>query len=169
MTALRGILIFALAGSLFVGGAEASIADNCSSLSDCFFTLSTALLVAALLAFLLAFLISGGGTGLFAFAGVGATGASSAAYTAMANAAVAAAAAAAAAHAAGRISSMSHGGTPGNNSAQNREYRHALKEVERRIGRKLDEWERRLAHNIVSGQNYGYHGMIDAIIGELGL
>uniref|UniRef100_UPI001B8D46F3 hypothetical protein n=1 Tax=Allorhizocola rhizosphaerae TaxID=1872709 RepID=UPI001B8D46F3 len=75
-------------------------ADNCSGLSDCLFTIAAALLVVALLALLIAFLIGSGGTGMFAFAGLGGAFGSSAAASAAAawwtSAAISAAQAAAA-------------------------------------------------------------------------
>lgn len=150
--------------------ATPAFADNCSGLSDCFYTLAAALLVAALLALLIAFLIGSGGTGLFAFAGIGSMGGASAAAMAAwwANAAAAVAAAAAASAAAGTILQMSSGGTPGNNSAQNKQFRDAVREAERRLGRKLHPREIRRVHDDISGQDLGYHEIIDTILSMFG-
>ncbi|HBL58646.1 MAG TPA: hypothetical protein DDZ80_09055 [Cyanobacteria bacterium UBA8803] len=60
------------------------------------------------------------------------------------------------------------GGTPGNNQAQNRQFRGAVQEIERRIGRKLSKDEIRQLHDTITGQNYGYHEIVEEGIGMFG-
>jgi hypothetical protein len=151
-----------------LSGATPAFADNCGSLSDCFFTIAGALAVTAALALLLAFLIGSGGTGLFALAGGGALGGGSALASAAANAAAAAAAAAAVAAAAGTILQMSSSGTPGSNQAQNKQFRDAIREAERQLGKKLDKDQIRQIHDEITGQNMGYQEIVETIISMFG-
>jgi len=147
-------------------------ADNCGGLSDCLFTIAAALVVVALLALLIAFLIGSGGTGVFAFAGLGGAFGSSAAASAAAAwwtaAAVSAAQAAAAAAAAGTIVQMSSNGTPGNNQAQNKQFNDAVRSAERQLGRRLSKDEIRQVHDEITGQNMGYHEIIETILSMFG-
>jgi hypothetical protein len=63
---------------------------------------------------------------------------------------------------------MSSGGTPGNNQAQNKQFRDAVREAERELGRKLDKDEIRRVHDEISGQDMGYAEIIEAILGMFG-
>jgi amino acid transporter len=164
----RAAVVGAGVAAAVLGGASPARADNCGSLADCFFTIAGALLVAAALALLLAFIIGSGGTGLFALAGAGTLGGGAAVATALANAAAAAAAAAAASAAAGTIVQMSSSGTPGNNQAQNKQFRDAVREAERRLGRKLDKGQIRRVHDEITGQDMGYHDIVETIISMFG-
>ncbi|MFO0174162.1 MAG: DUF4157 domain-containing protein, partial [Aphanizomenon sp.] len=56
---------------------------------------------------------------------------------------------------------MSSKGTPGNNQAQNKQFADAIREIERRIGRKLSNGEIRRLHDAISGQDYGYHDIVE--------
>ena len=60
------------------------------------------------------------------------------------------------------------GGTPRNNQAQNRQFRSAVQEIERRIGKKLSKDEIRQLHDAISGQNYGYHEIVQEGIAMFG-
>jgi hypothetical protein len=159
----RALAVAGVLGALGLVFASPAAADNCGSLSDCFFTLAIALAVAAFLALLLAFIIASGGTGLFALAGVGTWGSATAVATALTNAAAAAAAASAAAAAAGTIAQMSSSGTPGNNQAQNKQFRDAIRAGEREIKRSLSKDEIRQVHDAISGENLGYHEIIEVV------
>ncbi len=70
--------------------------------------------------------------------------------------------------AAGAILMMSSGGTPGNNQAQNRQFKGAVREGERQIGRRLTKDEIRRVHDAISGQNYGYHEIVELIVEMFG-
>ncbi len=157
---------------LLIGAATSASpcwADNCSGLSDCFFTLAAALVVVALLALLIAFLLSSGGTGAFALAGFGSMGSSAAGLAAWwTNLAAAAAAASAAAAAAGTVVQMSSNGTPGNNEAQNKQFRDAVREAEHKLGRKLDKSETRRVHDEITGENMGFHEIVQTILAMFG-
>jgi hypothetical protein len=161
--AARALAVAGVLGALGLVFASPAAADNCGSLSDCFFTLAIALAVAAFLALLLAFIIGSGGTGLFALAGVGTWGSATAVATALTNAAAAAAAASAAAAAAGTIAQMASSGTPGNNQAQNKQFRDAIRAAEKDIGRSLSKDEIRQVHDAISGENLGYHEIIEVV------
>ncbi|MBL8055707.1 MAG: hypothetical protein JNK29_03365 [Anaerolineales bacterium] len=52
-------------------------------------------------------------------------------------------------------------GTPGSNIEQNRQFRAAMREIERRLGRQLSRDEQRRLHDAVTGQDYGYHEIVD--------
>jgi len=165
--AARGMASFGLAVAALSLQAPAALADNCSGLSDCFYTLAAALLIAALLALLIAFLLGTGGGGGLVLAGFG-TMTEAAVAASWANAAAAAAAAAATAAAAGQILEMSSQGTPGNNQAQNRQFRDAVREAERDLGRKFNKDEIRRIHDEITGQNMGYHEIVEVIKGMFG-
>lgn len=70
--------------------------------------------------------------------------------------------------AAGLVLMMSSGGTPGNNQAQNRQFKGAVREGERQIGRRLTKDEIRQVHDAISGQNYGYHEIVKLIVEMFG-
>jgi membrane protein involved in colicin uptake len=55
--------------------------------------------------------------------------------------------------------------TPGNNQAQNKQFRDAVKDVEKQIGRKLSDTEKQQLHREISGQGYGYHDIVDTGVG----
>lgn len=55
---------------------------------------------------------------------------------------------------------MSSGGTPKSNKAQNKQFADAVREIEKRIGRKLSKDEIRRLHDAISGQDYGYHDIV---------
>jgi hypothetical protein len=63
---------------------------------------------------------------------------------------------------------MNSGGTPGNNQAQNKQFRDAVREIERRIGRRLSKDEIRRLHDSISGQNYGYQDIVEEGISMFG-
>jgi hypothetical protein len=63
---------------------------------------------------------------------------------------------------------MASSGTPGNNQAQNKQFRGAVREGERRIGRSLTKDEIRQVHDAISGQNYGYHEIVELIVEMFG-
>jgi hypothetical protein len=56
---------------------------------------------------------------------------------------------------------MGNSGTPGNNQAQNKQFNDAVREIERKIGRRLTPDEKRQLHDAISGQNYGYHEIVE--------
>ncbi|BDA67608.1 hypothetical protein RIVM261_090820 [Rivularia sp. IAM M-261] len=56
---------------------------------------------------------------------------------------------------------MSSEGTPKGNRAQNKQFTDAIREIEKLIGRKLSKREVRRLHDAISGQDYGYHGIIE--------
>ena len=59
-------------------------------------------------------------------------------------------------------------GTPGNNRAQNRQFDDAVQEIQRRIGRNLSADDRRQLHDSISGQNMGYHEIVEEGISLFG-
>jgi hypothetical protein len=63
---------------------------------------------------------------------------------------------------------MASSGTPGNNQAQNKQFRGAVREGERRIGRRLSKDEIRQVHDAISGRNYGYHEIVELIVDMFG-
>lgn len=52
-------------------------------------------------------------------------------------------------------------GCPKNNRDQNAQVKGALKEIERKIGRKLNKDDKEQLHRHISGWNYGYHEIIE--------
>ncbi|NBM18084.1 polymorphic toxin-type HINT domain-containing protein [Streptomyces sp. GC420] len=50
---------------------------------------------------------------------------------------------------------------PRGNQAENKEFNDALKKIERELGRQVTPAERRILHDRVSGQGYGYHRIIE--------
>jgi hypothetical protein len=56
-------------------------------------------------------------------------------------------------------------GTPGNNQEQNKQFRGAVREAEKQLGKKLSKKQQRMAHDAVSGQNFGFWGMVEEIVG----
>ncbi|MFF5898648.1 polymorphic toxin-type HINT domain-containing protein [Streptomyces argenteolus] len=50
---------------------------------------------------------------------------------------------------------------PRGNQAENREFKDALKEIERGLGRDVTPAERRMLHDRITGQGYGYHRIIE--------
>jgi len=115
----------------------------------------------------------GGGSGLLT--GPGAVAASPAGAVAGAGLGAGAGAAAgslltpAVASLADMILNMSNGNNkgdcPGNNQAQNKQFRDAVKNVEKQIGRKLSATEKQQLHREISGQGYGYHDIVDTGVG----
>jgi len=60
-----------------------------------------------------------------------------------------------------RASNAESRGTPRNNVAQNKEFKDAVKATERKLNRKLSKDEIRMLHDEVTGQNYGFHQIVD--------
>ena len=60
------------------------------------------------------------------------------------------------------------GGTPRNNRAQNRQFRGAVQEAQRRLGRRLTKPEIRRVHDEISGQNYSYREIVELIVDMFG-
>jgi len=125
----------------------------------------------------LAALLGSMGSGGLTWATAGAAGgAGAAAATATAQAIAAqaaaaaaqAAAAAAAAAAAGTVMQMAGNGTPGNNQAQNKQFRGAVQEAEGKLGRRLTKDEIRQVHDEISGQNYSYREIVDLVLDMFG-
>jgi hypothetical protein len=174
--------LIVIMGLLFIFDTPVVYADNCGSLSDCFFTLAIALAVIAAIAIIVAGIIAlpallaslGGllGGGGLALAGGGVLGGTAvvvpAAAVTAANIAAAAAAAAAASAAAGNILMMSSSGTPGSNQAQNRQFRGAVQEAQRKLGRRLSKDEIRRVHDEISKQGYGYKEIVELILDMFG-
>lgn len=52
-------------------------------------------------------------------------------------------------------------GTPGWNGPQNDQFKDAKKEIENKIGRRLSQDEEDKLHRYISGQNYGYHEVVE--------
>lgn len=52
-------------------------------------------------------------------------------------------------------------GTPKNNQAQNNQFKDAVKNIERNIGKKLTDKQIRELHNEISKQGYGYHDIVE--------
>jgi hypothetical protein len=174
-TILRVVRWFAVVGvgvlATVAFTATPAFADNCGSLSDCLFNIGLAVLVIAAIALLIALLLGSGGGGLLAFAGAAGTqqAAASAAAVAVTNQAMAAATAGAAAAAAGLVLQMSSGGMPGNNEKQNDQAADAVKEVQRRLGRRLNKDQIRQLHDELSelqgeGADMGFHEIIELAI-----
>ncbi len=60
------------------------------------------------------------------------------------------------------------GKTPRNNQAQNGQFEDAVKEIEKRIGRKLTQDEVRRLHEEISGQGYGFHDIVSLGVAMFG-
>jgi len=52
-------------------------------------------------------------------------------------------------------------GTPKSNGAQNAQFEDAVREIERKTGKRLSDGDRRKLHDQISGQNYGYHDIVE--------
>lgn len=52
-------------------------------------------------------------------------------------------------------------GTPGWNGPQNDQFKDAKKEIERKLGRELSKDEQKRLHREISGQDYGYHEIVE--------
>ncbi|MDF3144432.1 MULTISPECIES: hypothetical protein [unclassified Streptomyces] len=50
---------------------------------------------------------------------------------------------------------------PRGNQAENREFKDALREIERNLGRDITPAERRALHDRITGQGYGYHRIVE--------
>jgi len=59
-------------------------------------------------------------------------------------------------------------GTPRTNIAQNKQFNDAIKAAERQLGRTLSKDERSAVHREISGQDYGYHDIVDEVLGMFG-
>jgi hypothetical protein len=163
---------------LLVFDAPVAYADNCGSLSDCFYTIAAALAAIAALALIIAGLIalpallaalaSGGGAGLALVGGGTLGGAATVPAAVIVASNIAAAATAAASAASDIIMQMSGEGTPGSNQAQNKQFRDAIRQPERDLGRNLSKHEIRQVHDEITGQNMGFHEIVETIIGMFG-
>ena len=155
--------------------APVAYADNCGSLSDCFYTIAAALAAIAALALIIAGLIalpallaalaSSGGAGLALVGGRTLGGAATVPAAVIVASNIAAAATAAASDI---IMQMSGEGTPGSNQAQNKQFRDAIRQAERDLGRNLSKHEIRQVHDEITGQNMGLHEIVETIIGMFG-
>lgn len=52
-------------------------------------------------------------------------------------------------------------GTPKSNKAQNDQFKGAVKEIERKLGKKLTDKQIRELHDYASKQGYGYHDLVE--------
>ncbi len=52
-------------------------------------------------------------------------------------------------------------GTPRSSGAQNKQFRGAQKEIEKKLGRKLKDKEIRQLHDEISKKDYGYHDIVE--------
>lgn len=59
-------------------------------------------------------------------------------------------------------------GTPRTDIAQNKQFNDAIKAAERQLGRTLSKDERSAVHREISGQDYGYHDIVDEVLGMFG-
>jgi hypothetical protein len=59
-------------------------------------------------------------------------------------------------------------GTPRTNIAQNKQFNDAIKDGERQLGRTLSKDERSAVHREIGGQDYGYHDIVDEVLGMFG-
>jgi RsiW-degrading membrane proteinase PrsW (M82 family) len=59
-------------------------------------------------------------------------------------------------------------GTPGGNRRQNSQFRAAVREAERRLGRRLEDDEITRVHWEISGQNYGYRDIVEVVLDMFG-
>jgi protease prsW family protein len=60
------------------------------------------------------------------------------------------------------------GGTPRTNTAQNKQFRQAVQEGEKRIGRSLSKDERTRLHRAISGENLGYREIVEELVAMFG-
>jgi RHS repeat-associated protein len=61
------------------------------------------------------------------------------------------------------------GGTPGNNQAQNKQFRDAVREIEHRLGGiSLDKDQRRQLHDDITGQDMGYQEIVERGVAMFG-
>jgi hypothetical protein len=162
---------------LLVFDAPVAYAGNCGSLSDCFYTIAAALAAIAALALIIAGLIAlpallaalaSGGAGLALVGGGTLGGADTVPAAVIVASNIAAAAVAAAGAASDIIMQMSGEGTPGSNQAQNKQFRDAIRQAERDLGRNLSKHEIRQVHDEITGQNMGFHEIVETIIGMFG-
>lgn len=58
--------------------------------------------------------------------------------------------------------------TPRSNIAQNKQFNDARRAAERQLGRTLTKDERTAVHREISGQGYGYHDIVDEVLGMFG-
>ncbi len=63
---------------------------------------------------------------------------------------------------------MASAGTPGNNQAQNRQFRDAVRNAEKHLGRRLTKDEMRRVHDEITSQDFGFHEIVEAILGMFG-
>ncbi len=56
---------------------------------------------------------------------------------------------------------MSGGGTPGNNQAQNKQFKDACREIGRQLGTPLTKDQKTQLHRAISGENLGYHEIVE--------
>jgi hypothetical protein len=52
-------------------------------------------------------------------------------------------------------------GTPGNNNAQNKSFKGAVKKIEKELGRPLSKKEQRLLHEEITGRNYDFNTIVE--------
>ena len=52
-------------------------------------------------------------------------------------------------------------GTPQSNKEQKKQFEDAVKEIEKKLGKRLSDDERRAFHDRISGQGYGYHEIVE--------
>ena len=67
-----------------------------------------------------------------------------------------------------RVVQLAGDGTPKGNQAQNKQFRGAMAEIARKIGRKLTKDEQRQLHDAISGQDYGYHEIVEEGVAMFG-
>lgn len=60
---------------------------------------------------------------------------------------------------------MSSGGAPKGNKAQNKQFADAVREIGKRRGQPLSKDEIRRLHDAISGQDYGYHDIVEEGVG----
>jgi hypothetical protein len=63
---------------------------------------------------------------------------------------------------------MSSENTPKSNTAQNKQFADAVREIEKRIGRKLSKGEIRRLHDAISDQDYGFHDIVEEGVSMFG-
>jgi len=54
------------------------------------------------------------------------------------------------------------------NREQNRQFSHAVREIERIIGRKLTPDERQRLHRAISGDDYSFHEIVELAVAMFG-
>ena len=59
------------------------------------------------------------------------------------------------------IVSKNDPGCPKSNEVQDKQFRDAKKEIERKLGKKINPEQKRKFHDHVSGQGYGYHELVE--------